>query len=50
MPSYKIESPTLDDPLKTLRILFFTSNGYDFVPAVYCDEYYRDEIKAELSG
>ena len=50
MPSYQIRSPSIDNPLETLRVLFFDMNTHELVPSVYCEDYYAEKIAAELSG
>ena len=49
MPSYWIVGPENQNPLQNIRVVFQTPN-LDVVPAVYCVDYYAEEIAAEQSG
>ena len=48
MVSYMLIDPNLNDPLETLRVVFQPEQiTNDVIPAVYCKDYYADEIAAE---
>ena len=44
MVSYRIRGPS-SNPAETLRVLFY--DQVEIIPAVYCSDYYADEIAAE---
>ena len=46
MVSYLLTSDDFSNPLKTLRVVF-KSSFLKSVPAVYCQEYFAEEIAAE---
>ena len=46
MPSYLLQRYGAN-PLETLRVVFFDYYNMKYVPAVYCSDYYADEIAAE---
>ena len=50
MASYRLYGNGLLDPLNTLRVVFYDSYYLQNVPAVYCKDYYAQEIAAEESG
>ena len=52
MISYLIKGPgTTTNPLDTLRVVFYSfSSTPNVIPAVYCSDYYAEEIAAEKSG
>ena len=49
MPSYSLLNRNGDNPLKTLRIVFYDGFSYKFYPAMYCKDYYAKEITDEKS-